>query len=297
MNAITSRIYDANPAYEKITGRSLDKLQTLDGLQITHPEDRAHYADHLQRICEHKSSSIPPQKRDVRPDGRICWVNVTLAWMEENNINQPLCLCLTEDITERKLSELKEEYRSSALELIASDQPLKDILQLLVFSIEQLNPSLIGSIFVLDEEKKHLKLEAALSLPEFYKKAVNHVAIGEGIGSCGTAAFLGQRVIVSDIQTHPSWTDYKQLAEQAGLASCWSEPIFSTQNEVIGIFAIYHRQTCSPTANDLLMIEQTVALASIAIEKNHANQALKESEQRWQFALEGSRDGVWDWNI
>ncbi len=107
MDSTQRHIYEANRAYEQITGRSVDDLKTLDGIQITHPEDRQHYADHLKRIRDTNASGITLQKRDVRPDGTICWVNVTLAPMGQNNENQSLCLCLTEDITERKLAEEK----------------------------------------------------------------------------------------------------------------------------------------------------------------------------------------------
>ena len=94
------------------------------------------------------------------------------------------------------------------------------------------------------------------------------VEIGPEVGSCGAAAYTGKRFIVEDIQTHPNWALYKNLAAQANLASCWSEPILSTSQRVLGTFAFYHRQTCTPSAKDLEVIGTAVKLASIAIEQN-----------------------------
>ena len=297
IDSFSGLIYDANPAYELITGRSLEELRALDWVKITHPDDRQKYLDNLTHMNAGELSGFTIQKRYIQPNESICWVNITITLMALKNKTESRYLCMTEDITDRKLSELREEYRSTVLESIASGLPLPRVLKTIVKSVERLNPSMLCSILVLDEEGKHLMVGAAPSLPEFYNKAIHGIEIGDSVGSCGTAAYSGNRVIVSDIQTHPYWASYKQLAEKARLASCWSEPILSTIGDVIGTFAIYHHDIHSPTDADILVIEQTAALASIAIEQNNADKALKQSEERWQFALEGSRDGVWDWNI
>lgn len=297
IDSTSGDIYDANPAYEKITGRSIEELKALNWIKITHPDDRGKYLDNITRMNAGDISGFTIQTRYIQPNESICWVNITITLMALKNKAESRYLCMTEEITERKLSELREEYRRKVLESIASGLPLSEILQTIVISVEQLKPSTLCSILLLDEDGKHLMMGAAPSFPEFYNKAIHGLEIGNGVGSCGTAAFLGHRVIVSDIQNHPYWAPYKQLAEQAGLASCWSEPIFSILGKVIGTFAIYHHDVHSPTVNDILVIEQTAALASIAIEKNNTDNALKRSEERWQFALEGSSDGVWDWNV
>ncbi|MFX8797546.1 GAF domain-containing protein, partial [Acinetobacter baumannii] len=87
----------------------------------------------------------------------------------------------------------------------------------------------------------HLLLGAAPSLPEAYNQAIHGVAIGPKVGSCGTAAFTRQRVVVEDIATDPLWTDYRHVALAAGLHACWSQPIFASTGQVLGTFAIYHR--------------------------------------------------------
>jgi diguanylate cyclase (GGDEF)-like protein/PAS domain S-box-containing protein len=198
---------------------------------------------------------------------------------------------------ERKQVKLREKSRSHVLELITSDEQLPVILGAIVHGVEQENPAMLCSILLLDDTGKHLLGGAAPSLPDFYNKAVHGIAIGAEVGSCGAAAFTNERVIVEDIQNHPYWTPYKELAGKAELGSCWSEPIRSTQGKVLGTFAIYHHEVNQPTEVNIALIEQVASLASIAIEKIQTKLALQSSEERYSLAMKGTQDGLWDWNL
>ena len=191
------------------------------------------------------------------------------------------------DITERKQAELREKSRTYVLELITSDVPLLVILEAIVRVVEQENPAMLCSVLLLDDTRKHLLSGTALSLPDFFNEAIDGIEVGFGVGSCGTAAFTNKRVIVDDIQTHPYWVNYKELASKAGLGACWSEPIRSTKGEVLGTFAIYHHNINNPTEADLAVIEQTASLASIAIEKKQADEKLKRAASVFTHAHEG----------
>jgi len=201
------------------------------------------------------------------------------------------------DITERKNSDIREHLHIKALEIIATGKPLGEILQTIVLNVEQEKPTMICSILLLADDGKHLYKGAAPSLPDFYNQAIHWLEIGDSVGSCGTASFLGQRVIAEDLQTHPYWSLYTELTKKAGLGACWSQPIFDSKNNVLGTFGIYHHTPQSPSDADLLLIEQTAYLAGIAIEKDKINQALKLSTQRWRFALEGTGGAVWEFNL
>jgi PAS domain S-box-containing protein len=110
--------------------------------------------------------------------------------------------------------------------------------------------------------------------------ALDGQLIGPTAGSCGAAAYSGRRVIVSDIATHPNWTDYRVLALSHGLRACWSSPIFSPEKEVLGTFAMYYRDVRSPSAEELGWVDVATHLASIAILRDRAEQALQRSEAR-----------------
>jgi diguanylate cyclase (GGDEF)-like protein/PAS domain S-box-containing protein len=206
-------------------------------------------------------------------------------------------LGVARNITARKFAERREKYHSHILKLITSGELLPVILEAIVLGVEDENPSMICSILLLDEEGKHLLNGAAPSLPDFYNQATHGMDIGVGAGSCGTSAFTGERVIVDDIQNHPYWINFKEAAGKAGLGACWSQPIHSTEGKVLGTFAIYHHDIHKPTAQNIELIEQVADLSSIAIEHTQTKLTLQSSEERYAFAIKGTQDGIWDWNV
>ncbi|MBM9591772.1 PAS domain S-box protein [Leptospira sp. 201903075] len=177
-----------------------------------------------------------------------------------------------------------ECFRSGILERIVKNSTLSEILHEIVKGIETLNPTMICTVVLIENSK--IKMGAAPSLPKIYNDAIEGVTIGPEVGSCGTAAYTGKRVVVEDIKTSPLWKNYKEKALLAGLLSCWSEPIQSHTNETIGTFAIYHKEITSPNEFDIFIISETADLVSIAIEKSIVTAKLNESERRFREFFE-----------
>ncbi len=197
------------------------------------------------------------------------------------------------EIKYRKAVEMRERHRNSVLEMIAKMLPLHEILESIVKEVEAQNPKMICSILLLDETKKSFCDSIAPTLPDFYNEAIKGILIGEGVGSCGTAAYRKERMIVENIATHPYWEAYKEIALRAGLQACWSEPIFASDGTVLGTFAIYHANPQTPNLADDILIEQSANLASIAIEKSMAATKLKESEELYRHLTEEVSDVIW----
>ena len=118
--------------------------------------------------------------------------------------------------------------------------------------------------------------------------------IGPCAGSCGTAAYRGSPVIVSDIATDPLWEvpEHRAAALSHGLRASWSNPILSSEGKVLGTFCIYERETLSPSVQDLGLIEKATHLARIAIERDSAEAALRTSEQKYRDLINASPDAV-----
>ncbi len=178
------------------------------------------------------------------------------------------------------------------LEKIARGAKLEETLALLAQSIESQCPETFCSILLLEKDGVHARHGAAPSLPRAYVNAINGVAIGPKVGSCGTAMFRKERVIVRDIQTDPLWEGYRSLAAAHQLRACWSMPILARDGRVLGSFAMYHHQPHTPPAAELRLSEIACHLASIAIEHSLAQQTLLDSEQRFRSAIENLNEGL-----
>ena len=191
----------------------------------------------------------------------------------------------------------QEKKRWEILEQLAKGQVLSATLDSIVALVEQESPHSLCSILLLDPDGRHLRHGSAPTLPSFYNEAVDGIAIGMAVGSCGTAAFTKRRVIVEDIEAHPFWIPYRVMARRAGVRSCWSEPILSSSGEVLGTFAIYHRIPQSPTPAELEFISIAAHLASIAIERKRSVDALEASELKYRDLVETSQDLIWSVDV
>ncbi len=206
--------------------------------------------------------------------------------------------------TDREARERDERRRAEALlagekrllEMIAKGNPLSMILDALCRLVEELSKGSLSSILLLDPDGTRLWHGAAPSLPKSYIDAIDGSAIGPAAGSCGTAAFRKERVIVSDIAQDPLWADYRDLALPHGLRACWSTPVLASDGRVLGTFAIYSREPSSPTPPQQSIIEQITDLASIAIERKRAEEEHQahlwflESMDRVNRAIQGTND-------
>jgi PAS domain S-box-containing protein len=187
--------------------------------------------------------------------------------------------------------------QSRVLELIAGGAALPELLAELLLFVEREVPELLCSILLLDADGAHLRHGAAPSLPEAYVRAIDGSAIGPCSGSCGTAAYLAQQVVVEDIETDPLWAAYGELARPHGFRACWSTPIFSSVGDVLGTFAMYFREPRRPEEIHKQLIEIATRVASIAIEKEFRDRSIQESEERYRLLNLATNDAVWDWDV
>ena len=167
----------------------------------------------------------------------------------------------------------------AVLERVAAGAPLSELLRDIVYLVEGQAEGMMCSILLLDATQR-LRNGVAPSVPIQFQRAIEGEAIGPTAGSCGAAAFLARRVIVSDIATHPNWTHYSQFALPQGLRACWSTPICSPDGSVLGTFAMYYREVRSPSEAEIRWVDVASHLASIAILRDRSEEALRQSEAR-----------------
>ena len=132
------------------------------------------------------------------------------------------------DVTERRTAESLRDAQRRVLEVAIRDTPLEETLSTLIRTVEEHSTAgVVASVLLTDKQRRHLRHAAAPGLPDAYNEAIDGIAIGPTVGSCGTAAFHEKPVYVSDISNDPLWNDFRDLALSHGLKACWSTPILT----------------------------------------------------------------------
>ena len=168
--------------------------------------------------------------------------------------------------------------------MIATGAPLAEVLTSLVRLIEAQADGMRGSVLLLDDDGIRLRHGAAPNLPDAYTKAIDGISIGPQVGSCGTAMYRREPVIVTDILKDPLWSAFRDLATAFGIRACWSTPIFAPQGKVLGSFAMYYGEPRSPSPTEERLTAIAVHLAGIALEHQRTEAALRASEEAWRQA-------------
>jgi diguanylate cyclase (GGDEF)-like protein/PAS domain S-box-containing protein len=261
-------------------------------LSILHPDDRERVVADTTRMLETGERS-EVEYRVLRSDGRVVWLRDESVLVCDDD-GRPLCSQgYMLDVTELKRSQALASAQAGLLELIATGAELPEVLdQIVRFVEEQSEEDLLASILLLDREGRHLRHGAAPNLPEFWREAVDGVAIGPCVGSCGTAAYRRERVCVSDISSDPLWVDSKELAEQAGLRACWSTPFFATDGALLGTFALYYPEPHGCGEEDSELVDLATHLAGIAIERARSGDAARTSEDRYRDLFENANEPI-----
>ena len=185
-----------------------------------------------------------------------------------------------------ELSEALSQLNETVLGMIRAQAPLPKVLEVLCQQIEKRHSDMLCSVLLLDADGTTLRSGAAPSLPKEYTEAINGVQIGPCVGSCGTAAYRKEPVIVSDIATDALWANCREKALSHGLRACWSTPIASQDGTILGTFAIYYREPRTPVAKHLQLIAHATHLAGIAIEQDRAKAELRAAEARYRTLVE-----------
>ena len=185
-----------------------------------------------------------------------------------------------------ELSEALSQLNERVLGMIRAQAPLREILEALCKQIEKKHPDMLCSVLLLDADGTTLRRGASPSLPSEFARAADGIQIGPCAGSCGTAAYRKESVVVSDIATDPLWANFRQVALPHGLRACWSTPIASRDGKILGTFAIYYREPRTPEAEHLQLIENATHLAGIAIEHDRAKAELRAAEARYRTLVE-----------
>src|SRR5438105_14546726 len=277
-----------NPAGLELAGRPEEELIGFSITDTYVPEELHLFRDRIDKLKAEGSFRF--ERKFLRRNGEVIPVEVSLSALRGRYYQ-----AIIRDISQRKRREALLAGENRVLEMAAKGDSLAEILDQLCLLVEEQSTGVLASILLMDPNGKQLRHGAAPNLPKAYTDAIDGLAIGHSVGSCGSAAYRAEQVIVSDIATDPLWDPFRDLALTHSLRACWSTPIFSSEGKVIGTFAMYYRKPRSPSPGEQDTIKHITHLAGIAIQRKLAEAARRESEAYLAEAQRLSHTGSWAW--
>lgn len=258
-----------------------------------HPDDREQAVGYCHRETrELRNHTFDYRMR--RADGTLVWIKDVVSVIREGGKAVAL-RGLMVDITEAKRLENLEHLEKIVLEMNSvKGTPLADVLDIYVRGVEAMFPHSKCSLLSVRNKKMHSL--ASPSLPLEYVEAINGRVIGENAGSCGTAAFLKQQVIVSDIATDRRWETYRHLALPHHLLACWSHPII-LDDEVMATFAIYYDRISVPGEDELKVIERVASILKVILENRLNSELVQDVNERYEYVNMATNDAIFDLDL
>jgi len=243
------------------------------------------HEDYQTLVKENKSIRF----REYFPQFKT-WADVS-AYPSEKNIS-----VYFKDVTEVRNLRILEKLEREVLEMNARPESvLEQTLDFYLKQIQELHKGMICSVLRLKGNRLYNWSSPDLS-PQ-YCAAIEGAEIGDNKGSCGTAAYLKEKIVVSDIENDPRWAAYLDLAHMEGVKACWSFPILDSNNNVLGTFAIYYKKIKAPTPDEESTLERAKNLLMIIIENKISVEAVKSSNQNYDMVALATNDAIWDWNV
>ena len=266
-----------NQRWLDYTGLTIEEARGWGWKVAIHPDDLPRLLDVWQEVlASGKSGELEARLR--RADGVYRWFLFRVEPLLDAQGTIVKWYGTNTDIDDRKRAETLLAGENQILEMVATGKPLGVILDELCRLVDKLSSDSLHSILLFDPNGNCLRRGAGPSFPEAFMAAVDGIEIGPCVGSCGTAAYRKEQVIVSDIETSPLWANYLELARAYGLRAGWSTPILSSDGSVLGTFAIYWREPRSPGPHHQQIIKQITHLTAVAIERKRSAESLRASE-------------------
>jgi|HubBroStandDraft_1064217.scaffolds.fasta_scaffold00015_81 PAS domain S-box-containing protein len=266
-----------NSAVTQFLGRTAETLAGQPFLDLVHAEDRGAVAEAVAHLPMSGAALVCEGRIQAR-DGSWRWIE--WRWRSRDGLVFAVGRDLTESERQRAVADAEEDL----LLAIADERPIGGTLEHVCRAVESILEGTICSVMLLAPDGRHLLLGAGPSLDPGYVAAIDGAPVGPAVGSCGAAAFRGETVIVEDIMTDPLWACVRDVAARYGLRSCWSSPLMSRKQRMLGTFAVYRKVRHSPGAWERHVISRLARSTAIALQRKHFEIELVEALQRAEHA-------------
>ena len=289
----TLRIIDCNEqaiskygyTREEFLQLTLQELGQFDGVQP------------LKEVVEAEAPHRGPGENiwiHKKKNGELMYMDITGQLMDFKG--KRVAMGIANEVTESRYYLELDKLEKNILEMSAkNDKSLSEIIEIYLLGVETLHPGMLCSM----QEKRDNRLYnlSSPSLPAEYLEVIRGIKIGNNTGSCGTSAFLKQKVIVTDISNDVRWADYKEIAAKYQLKTCWSYPILDRKDNVLATFACYYKEIKYPAEREENTIKRAGHILQTILESYQREHALKISNERFERAAEATSEVIWDWNL
>lgn len=277
----------------KIISPSVEQVTGYKPEEVLGKRERDFYKDPVKNdlLIEHlkeKGSIRNVHGEILGKDKSTIYVSLTASAHFDKMGNYIGSNGIIRDITREKRHSQTTQLTKEILEKVAKGSDLLEIMDFTCRGIEQIMPGMYCSVLLYEKEKGWLVDGAGPSLPEAYRKLIHQAPIGPQNGSCGTAAHTKETVIVSDIANDPLWSSNPGLALDFNLKACWSVPVLSMEDQVLGTFAVYGNEVKEPNKAELELIQGIGNILSLAIEHHLRKKELISSEKRYRQLVDNS---------
>ena len=290
----TLKILDVNEVALKRYGYTRDEFLKLTVMDLR-PEEEIPQLLAAQKGLASSTGTVYPgifthQRKDKSRLQVEIW-GARFSFQETNSL-----MVVANDVTDTLYYQQLDKLETRILKInVKEDSSLHNVLMDYLTGIEEIHPGMLCSM----QRVKNSQIFslASPSLPKEFLDAIDGGKIGLSAGSCGTAAFTRQKIIVADIANDPHWENYKELAARFNLKACWSAPLFDRGGNVMATFANYFHEVRTPTEHEENTIKRAGRILQVILESFQREQSLKESNEKYFYATEATSDAIWDWDL
>ncbi len=232
--------------------------------------------------------------KHLKKNGELIEVEIhSDVYSMEQKLRLVLCNDITESIYQKNILRLeKEVYKLNT----TANVSFQEVMDMLTQNLELLLPGSFFSILQKQDDNTFTSLSRG-SMPAAYTHAIDGGAIGPNAGSCGTAIYTGQNVIVTNIEDDPLWENYKDIIRPFGFKACWSIPIKKSDGKVLGSIATYFKKNKLASIQNINLLERAASLLGILIENRNAVEDIKKWNERYDVVSTAANDVIWDWDL
>ena len=245
-----------------IVGYPREELLGLRFQDITHPDDLETDLDYLRRMLLGEIGTYSTEKRYFRKDGSIVWINLTVSSVRDEGSGEvAYFISVVEDISQRKRAEEALRMSERRFRTMVEQSPL---------SIQILSPD--GRTLRVNRAWEEL-WGVTLEDIEGYNVLEDQQLVAKGIMPYIRKGFAGEPAAIPPIAYDPEQTI-------PGLSG-HEEP------------ARWVRAFIYPVKDEAGNIREVVLMHEDVTERKRAEEALRESEERYRAVIEQSAEGIY----